>query len=218
MAVSAVFVANKDILDGRHANQHIPQFLGYLRIFEQNQESDRRAAARSSSSSRIPLSIFRAQPPLSILIAAFNEEDSIRETLESLSRQHYEGDVQILVIDDGSSDRTPAIVLDCVTALPWPAGFSLELLQMPQNGGKAKALTTGLDKTCHDLVITLDADTMVFRDALTRLVCNHLTSPPNTAATAGTVLVRNSRVNLLTKLQASNVAELAAIAVRAGLG
>ena len=37
--------------------------------------------------------------------------------------------------------------------------------------------------------------------ALTRLVCNHLTSPPNTAATAGTVLVRNSRVNLLTKLQ-----------------
>lgn len=140
-------------------------------------------------------------PPLSILIAAFDEEATIKETLESLSRQKYEGDVQIIVIDDGSTDRTPAIVLDCVKGLPWPANFELELLQMPQNGGKAKALTSGLDKTRHDLLITLDADTMVFRDALDRLVCNHLSSPPNTAATAGTVLVRNSRVNLLTKLQ-----------------
>ncbi|HEX4869882.1 MAG TPA: glycosyltransferase [Moraxellaceae bacterium] len=140
-------------------------------------------------------------PGLSILIAAFNEEDSIRETLESLTRQRYEGEVQVIVIDDGSTDGTAAIVRAALQELPWPPHFHAELLQMPHNGGKARALTAGLDQTRHDLVITLDADTMVFRDALTRIVCNQLSSPPNTAATAGTVLVRNSRRNLLTRLQ-----------------
>lgn len=140
-------------------------------------------------------------PGLSILIAAYDEEDSIRETLESLTRQRYEGEVQVIVIDDGSTDRTADIVRAARQDLPWPPHFSLELLQMPRNGGKAKALTAGLDLTRHDLVITLDADTMVFRDALTRIVCNQLASPSNTAATAGTVLVRNSRRNLLTRLQ-----------------
>ena len=38
-------VANTDILDGRHANQHIPQFIGYLRVYEQNNERDYRQAA-----------------------------------------------------------------------------------------------------------------------------------------------------------------------------
>lgn len=140
-------------------------------------------------------------PPLSILIAAYNEAGSIRETLESLTRQRYEGDVQVLVIDDGSTDSTAAIVRAAEHDLPWPRHFSLELLRMPRNGGKAAALTAGLDLARHDLVVTLDADTMVFRDALTRIVCNQLASPPGTAATAGTVLVRNSRRNLLTRLQ-----------------
>lgn len=140
-------------------------------------------------------------PPVSILVAAFNEEEHIRDTLESLTRQRYEGAVQVLVIDDGSTDSTVAVVNAAREDLPWPAHFTLELLQMPRNGGKAGALTAGLDHVRHDLVITIDADTMVFRDALARLVSNQLTSPPNTAATAGTVLVRNSRRNLLTRLQ-----------------
>ena len=38
-------IANSDILDGRHANQHIPQFIGYLRIFEQSEERDYHTAA-----------------------------------------------------------------------------------------------------------------------------------------------------------------------------
>ena len=40
-------VANRDILDGRHANQHIPQFIGYLRIFEESAEQDYHVAARN---------------------------------------------------------------------------------------------------------------------------------------------------------------------------
>jgi DUF1680 family protein len=40
-------VANNDILDGRHANQHIPQFIGYLRVYEQNNERDYYTAAKN---------------------------------------------------------------------------------------------------------------------------------------------------------------------------
>lgn len=140
-------------------------------------------------------------PPVSILIAAYNEAHNIRETLESLSRQRYEGELQILVIDDGSTDGTCDVVRKAMGELPFPPHFTVELLQMPRNGGKAKALTTGLDQVRHELVVTLDADTMIFRDALTRIVANQVLSPSNTAATAGTVLVRNSRRNLITRLQ-----------------
>lgn len=140
-------------------------------------------------------------PPLTLLIAAYNEEDCIRDTLESLARQRYEGELQIMVIDDGSTDRTREKVREAMASLPFPAHFHVELLEMPRNGGKARALTAGLDRARHELVVTIDADTMVFRDALRRIVSNQLASPANTAATAGTVLVRNSRHNLLTKLQ-----------------
>ena len=46
-AVYKPVVANDDILDGRHANQHIPQFIGYLRIFEQSNEPDFHTAAKN---------------------------------------------------------------------------------------------------------------------------------------------------------------------------
>jgi biofilm PGA synthesis N-glycosyltransferase PgaC len=140
-------------------------------------------------------------PPLTILIAAYNEEDCIRDTLESLTRQQYDAEVQILVIDDGSTDTTREKVREAMATLRFPPRFSVDLLEMPRNGGKAKALTAGLDHARHELVVTIDADTMVFRDALRRIVANQLAGPANTAATAGTVLVRNSRHNLLTKLQ-----------------
>jgi DUF1680 family protein len=40
-------IANNDILDGRHANQHIPQFIGYLRVFEESNERDYHTAAKN---------------------------------------------------------------------------------------------------------------------------------------------------------------------------
>ena len=139
-------------------------------------------------------------PPVSVLIAAYNEETSVRETLESFRRQEYAAALEILVIDDGSTDRTRAIVRD-VIAGPHPANQTLRLIEMPRNGGKALALNAGLARASHGLVVTVDADTLLFKDALTNLVTNQVRSPPRTAATAGTVLVRNSRTNLLTKIQ-----------------
>jgi biofilm PGA synthesis N-glycosyltransferase PgaC len=140
-------------------------------------------------------------PPVTILIAAYNEEKSIRGTIETLSRQDYQGAIEIIVIDDGSTDGTAEIVEGLIQAPRLHSHVSLELLRLGRNGGKARALNAGLRKATHDLIVTVDADTWMRQGSLAAIVLNLQDGPPNTAAVAGTVLVRNSRRNILTRLQ-----------------
>jgi biofilm PGA synthesis N-glycosyltransferase PgaC len=133
-------------------------------------------------------------PAVSILIAAYNEEASIADTLRSINNQDYPGVFVVFVIDDGSQDRTAAIVDACDN--DW-----LHLLRQPHNAGKSAALNRGLAEARFDLVVTLDADSFLYRDALRNLVERYLSDPPNTRAVAGTMLVRNSRRNWVTKAQ-----------------
>ena len=141
-------------------------------------------------------------PGLSVLIAAYNEENSINGTLASIFRQKYPGPLQIIVINDGSRDRTADVVREFQTSIQrLQADYTLELIDCETNQGKAAALNRGLKQAHCSLVATIDADSMLYRDALLSIVTNHLRSPGHTAATAGCVLVRNSRKNLLSKLQ-----------------
>jgi DUF1680 family protein len=57
-AVYAPVVKNDDILDGRHANQHIPQFIGYLRMFEESNELDHQSAAKNFWDMIVPHRIY----------------------------------------------------------------------------------------------------------------------------------------------------------------
>jgi len=140
-------------------------------------------------------------PPVTILIAAYNERDFVGETLDSIAQQTYAAAVEVLVIDDGSTDQMCDIVHDRIASGLRPPNQSLRLIVMPVNGGKARALNAGLAQAAHELVVTVDADSLLYAHALARLVINQQCSPIGTAATAGTVLVRNSRKNLLTKMQ-----------------
>ena len=133
-------------------------------------------------------------PAVSVLIAAYNEEASIADTLRSIANQDYPGAFEVFVIDDGSQDRTAAIVDACDN--DW-----LHLLRQPHNAGKSAALNRGLAEARFDLIVTLDADSFLYRDALRNLVERYLSDPPNTRAVAGTMLVRNSRRNWVTKAQ-----------------
>jgi biofilm PGA synthesis N-glycosyltransferase PgaC len=133
-------------------------------------------------------------PAISILVAAYNEESSIADTLRSIAQQRYPGEFEVLVIDDGSKDATAAVV----EANPYPWA---RLLRQPRNLGKAAALNRGLAESRHDYVITLDADSFLFGDALARLVERYFSDPSSTRAVAGTMLVRNSRQNWITRAQ-----------------
>ncbi len=133
-------------------------------------------------------------PAISILVAAYNEESSIADTLRSIAPQNYPGEFEVLVIDDGSKDATAAIV----EANPYAWA---RLLRQPRNMGKAAALNRGLAESKHDYVITLDADSYLYGDALARLVERYFSDPSSTRAVAGTMLVRNSRKNWITRAQ-----------------
>ena len=143
---------------------------------------------------RPPRRSFAHYPGISILIAAFNEERSILETLESIALQNYPGDFEVLVIDDGSTDRTARIVE--TMSHPW-----LRLVRQTTNLSKSAALNRGLAETRFDLIVTLDADCSLHTDALRNLVERYLSDPPGTKAVAGTMLVRNSRENWVTRAQ-----------------
>jgi biofilm PGA synthesis N-glycosyltransferase PgaC len=145
---------------------------------------------------RPPRKVVTHYPPLSILIAAYDEEDYIAQTIASIDQQQYPGELEVMVLDDGSRDRTAAIVQMLVAARPW-----LRCVRMPRNGGKARALNHGLALARHELVVTLDADSYLYRNALKCIVERYLADPPDTCAVAGTILVRNSRDNWLTKAQ-----------------
>lgn len=142
-------------------------------------------------------------PGISILIAAYNEEEVVHETFESIAEQNYPGKVHICFVDDGSTDRTCEIAQGWIDSDKYNKDkFEFTLVTLPENRGKAAALNAGL-KCCVDTeyVVTIDADTYLYKDALAHLVTNMIMGPENTAAVAGSVLARNSRKNFLTKLQ-----------------
>lgn len=135
-------------------------------------------------------------PPLTILISAYNEEAIISKTLKSIALQHYPAPLEVMVIDDGSSDATAAIVADEATRYSW-----LKLIRMPKNGGKAIALNQGLAQASNPLLVTLDADSYLYADALKSIVERYFGDPSNTKVVAGTVLVQNSRESWITRAQ-----------------
>ena len=120
--------------------------------------------------------------PVSIIVPAYNEQDTIAATVRTLAASVYP-QLEIVVVDDGSTDATAATV----EALGMD---NVRLVRVP-NGGKALALNTGVALARHDLVVMVDADTIVEPDALARLV--EPFADPAVGAVAGNVKVGNRR-------------------------
>ena len=145
---------------------------------------------------RPPVLPEQSYPPVTILVAAYNEANSIASTLRGIFLQDYAGSIQVIVINDGSTDDTALTVDGLRVGHP-----NLELIDLTQNGGKAAALNHGLSKCKTDIVITIDADSYILKDGVRNLVGRYLSDPINTKAVAGEILIRNSRDNWITKAQ-----------------
>lgn len=143
---------------------------------------------------------FERLPEVCVLVACYNEADNIADTLTSLARQDYPGEIEVVVIDDGSTDDSLAIARAAAAEQGRP-GLRVRVLAQPKNGGKSKALNRGLAETRQALVVTVDGDSYLRPDALRKLVERFLCDPAGTVAVAGAVLVRNSRENWLTRSQ-----------------
>ncbi|MGQ7828483.1 glycosyltransferase [Altererythrobacter sp. Z27] len=140
-------------------------------------------------------------PGISVLVAAYQEEDLIAATLRNLSELTYPGQLEVIVIDDGSKDATFSVANACVEMFAATDNYSLRVERMVKNSGKARALNHGLNIASHELVITIDADTLLEKGSITAMVAHLYASPPQTAAIAGSVLVANTMESWITKAQ-----------------
>lgn len=133
---------------------------------------------------------------VTLLIAAYNEEAGIFDTLNYIKKQKYNGYIKTIVIDNNSTDNTAKEVGRAIDEL----NMDILLLHEP-TPGKFNALNHGLNFVDTKYVITLDADTLIHKDAINFLVSRMNSSPEDVVAVAGSMLVRNSRDNLLAKVQ-----------------
>ncbi len=102
--------------------------------------------------------------PISIVMAAYNEGRVIAETLRALLASDYKGEIEVIVVDDGSRDETASQVKHVAHVDP-----RIRLLQQ-ENRGKARALQRGLAAVHHGIVVFIDGDTQCQRDTLPRLL------------------------------------------------
>jgi cellulose synthase/poly-beta-1,6-N-acetylglucosamine synthase-like glycosyltransferase/spore germination protein YaaH/peptidoglycan/xylan/chitin deacetylase (PgdA/CDA1 family) len=154
-------------------------FMGTLATIQAKQERDR---------------VFDPDyaPPVSVIIAAYNEAKVINKTIATLLASDYP-DLDILVVDDGSKDDTAGVVLAAYGSDP-----RVTVIVKP-NGGKASALNLGIKQCRGEIIVALDADTVFVNSTIHKLV-RHFADPA-IGAVSGNVKVGN-RNNPLTIWQA----------------
>ena len=99
-------------------------------------------------------------PLVSVVIPAYNEEDTIAGTVKSVLALVYPKPIEVLVVDDGSTDQTAAIARGIK---------GVKVLSKP-NGGKGSAINQGIRAAKGELIATVDADSFVKPDALMKMV------------------------------------------------
>src|SRR3989344_1178874 len=120
-------------------------------------------------------------PKVSMLVPCFNEERTLSATVDSLLAMHYPADkLEVLIIDDGSSDGTAAIGQQYATRYPGRVSF----LQKA-NGGKYTALNLGIKHSSGELIGCLAADSFAAQDALMEAVKMFGNDPATVAITPG---------------------------------
>jgi biofilm PGA synthesis N-glycosyltransferase PgaC len=140
----------------------------------------------------------RAWPPVTIVIAAWNEEEVIVPTLESIAGLSYPGPLEVVLADNNSTDGT-AILADEAAArlkLDYRRVFEAE-------SGKHRALNAVLPTLTTPIVVTVDADTYLHPEALTYLV-GRVTSTPqdqHVCACAGALVAHNPLASGVTRMQ-----------------
>ena len=146
-------------------------------------------------------------PAISLLVPAYNEEASIADSIRSMLQLNY-ANVEIVVINDGSKDGTLAVLQREFGLEPFPQAMHERLQTQPvravyrsrlhptlrvidkENGGKADSLNAGINLARHELFCGVDADSILERDSLQKVVKPFLRDP-RVVASGGTVRVAN---------------------------
>ncbi len=147
------------------------------------------------------------EPPISLLVPAYNEEVTIGASIRSILQLEYP-EYEVVVINDGSRDATLEVLIREFRMAPFPQAYRQLLPCKPlrgiyrstifpnlrlidkENGGKADALNAGINAARFPLFCAVDADSILQRDSLWRIVEPFL-EDPTMIASGGTVRIAN---------------------------
>lgn len=143
-------------------------------------------------------------PSITIVIPCFNEETWIGRTILSCIDQDYPVDkLEIIIVDDGSTDRSVDVIKDTVTRLwnenEYETRKRIRVFFQKQNQGKREAMALGIRNTQTELVAFVDSDSFLEPDAIRNLV--QPMYDPKMAGVTGRTDVVNAYTNHLTKMQ-----------------
>ncbi|WP_417445574.1 glycosyltransferase [Kangiella sp.] len=128
---------------------------------------------------------------VSVLLPAWNEEVGIVKTIESVLQSNYH-DFELIVINDGSTDNTDKLVRQFIANYEKSSDLQVPINYLSlSNGGKARALNKGLELATGNIVITIDADCIVDRNAIYKFIQRF--DDPSVGAVAGNIIVGNKR-------------------------
>jgi hyaluronan synthase len=135
-------------------------------------------------------------PTLSVVVPVRNEEQHIARTIRQALESDYPRDrLQVIAVDDCSTDRTLAVMNEARQRYP-----ELVVLGLEKQAGKRHALAAGVGLATGQIIVFIDSDSFLQADALRHLVNRF--SDPRVAAVTGHCEVENAWTNLLTRMQA----------------
>jgi biofilm PGA synthesis N-glycosyltransferase PgaC len=137
-------------------------------------------------------------PAVTVVIAAFNEEQGIVATLERIAELAYQGPLQVILADNNSTDRTAELAEEAALRL----GLRYRRV-FEAKPGKHNALNAALATVSTPVVVTVDADTYLQREALTLLVARFASTPQgqHVCACAGALVAANPQASYVTRMQ-----------------
>lgn len=147
------------------------------------------------------------EPPVTIIVPAYNEATTIVSSILALMQLEY-AEYEIIVINDGSTDNTLDVLIDKFSLHPFPEVHHIQLETKPVtaiyrstkfsnirvidkiNGGKADAINTGINASYYPLFCCIDADSVLERNSLKKVV-RPFVEDPETVASGGVVRILN---------------------------
>ncbi|RMG04627.1 MAG: glycosyltransferase [Nitrospirae bacterium] len=118
--------------------------------------------------------------PVSVIIPVYNAGDFIEKVVDAIFKQDYPGEIETIVVNDGSSDDTSLKARTMITSVP--KSRTLIVIDQP-NKGAAEATNTGIRNATHDIVCSVDSDVLLYPDWLKKVVQEF--SDPKVAAVQG---------------------------------
>ena len=137
---------------------------------------------------------FASKPSVSVVLSVFNGADGLMEALISLRKQTL-APLEVILVNDGSLDQTRAIAI-----LARQQGLLDQFIHHGTRCGKSASINHAVRFAKGDLVLCIDHDTMLERDAIERLAQPF--HDQQVALVGGNLSIRNSRESLWTSLQA----------------